>query len=127
MQEAQGMRLDSPIFKSGALAIVGCGILGAFVAGYMSDKVFGAPPPVAFIGYAAIIVAPAVIMGGPSLTMLIVAFSLNSLCDLDGALDAVGHRLDGLRRQTPRRPRPACWTACSTWAASSPASASAGW
>lgn len=80
MQEAQGMKLDSPIFKSGALAIVGCGILGAFVAGYMSDKVFGARrPPVAFIGYAIIVACLAVIMGGPSLTMLIVAFSLNSL------------------------------------------------
>ncbi|MFN8588749.1 MAG: MFS transporter [Candidatus Eisenbacteria bacterium] len=80
MQEAQHMKLDDPIFKSGALAIVGCGILGAFVAGYMSDKVFGARrPPVAFIGYAIIVACLAIIMGGPSLTMLIVAFSLNSL------------------------------------------------
>ena len=35
--------------------------------------------------------------------------------DLDGALDAVGHRLDGLRRQARRRHRRrACSTACST-------------
>lgn len=80
MQEAQGMKLDHPIFKSGALAIVAAGILGAFVAGYMSDWVFGhRRPPVAFIGYALIVACLAIIMGSPSMPLLITAFAVNSL------------------------------------------------
>jgi OPA family glycerol-3-phosphate transporter-like MFS transporter len=80
MQEAQHMKLDHPIFKSGALAIVLAGIAGAFVAGYMSDWLFGhRRPPVAFIGYALIVGCLAVIMGSPSLPVLIAAFALNSL------------------------------------------------
>src|SRR5205085_10463048 len=53
MQEAQHLTLDHPIFKAGAFAVVIAGIIGAFVAGTMSDWVFGSRrPPVAFIGYA---------------------------------------------------------------------------
>jgi OPA family glycerol-3-phosphate transporter-like MFS transporter len=80
MQEAQGMAMDSPVFKSGALAIVLAGIAGAFIAGTMSDWVFKSRrPPVAFIGYAIQIVCLIVIAKAPSVSSVIVAFTLNSL------------------------------------------------
>jgi OPA family glycerol-3-phosphate transporter-like MFS transporter len=80
MQEAQGLKLDSPIFKSGAYAIVGAGILGAFIAGTLSDWVFGSRrPPVAFIGYVLISACLWVIWHHPSLPMLIAAFAVNSM------------------------------------------------
>jgi OPA family glycerol-3-phosphate transporter-like MFS transporter len=80
MQEAQNLRLDHPVFKTGALAIVGAGILGAFLAGTLSDWVFKARrPPVAFIGYALIVCSLYVIWQHPSLPLVIAAFTLNSL------------------------------------------------
>jgi OPA family glycerol-3-phosphate transporter-like MFS transporter len=80
MQEAQGMKLDHPIFKSGALAVVLAGILGAFVAGTMSDWVFkNRRTPVAFIGYTLIVICLGVIWSQPSLPILIAAFTVNSL------------------------------------------------
>jgi OPA family glycerol-3-phosphate transporter-like MFS transporter len=80
MQEAQGLKLDNPIFKSGALAIVGAGILGAFIAGYLSDWVFKSRrPPVAFIGYVLISGCLWVIWHHPSLPVLITAFAVNSM------------------------------------------------
>ena len=80
MLEAQHLRLDSPIFKSGALAIVIAGIAGAFLAGTLSDWVFKSRrPPVAFIGYAAQIVCLLVIARPPSLTAVIIAFTVNSM------------------------------------------------
>src|SRR5262245_38856943 len=80
MQEAQKLALDNPIFKSGALAIVVAGIVGAFIAGTLSDWVFKSRrPPVAFIGYAIQIACLIVVWKAPSLTAVIVAFTLNSL------------------------------------------------
>ena len=80
MQEAQSLSLDNPIFKSGALAIVVAGIVGAFIAGTMSDWVFKSRrAPVAFIGYAIQIACLVVVWKAPSLTAIIVAFTMNSL------------------------------------------------
>jgi len=80
MQEAQHLALDSPVFKTGAMAIVLAGIAGAFLAGTLSDWVFRSRrPPVAFIGYAIQIACLAVIWRAPSRTAIIVAFTLNSL------------------------------------------------
>src|SRR5262245_2088987 len=68
MQEAQKLALDNPIFKSGALAIVVAGIVGAFIAGTLSDWVFKSRrPPVAFIGYALQIACLIVISRAPRL------------------------------------------------------------
>jgi MFS transporter, OPA family, glycerol-3-phosphate transporter len=79
MQEAQHLRLDSPIFKSGALAVVATGILGAFAAGTISDWVFKSRrPPVAFIGYALQVICLGIIWWAPSTTVIIGAFILNS-------------------------------------------------
>jgi len=51
MQEAQNLALDSQVFQKGAFIVVVAGILGAFLAGTMSDWVFKSRrPPVAFIG-----------------------------------------------------------------------------
>ena len=79
MQEVQKLQLDSPVFHKNALAIVGAGILGAFAAGTLSDWVFGARrPPVAFIGYALQIASLAVVWRAPSVTWVIIAFTVNS-------------------------------------------------
>jgi len=80
MQEAQHLALDNPIFKTGAFSIVIAGIAGAFLAGTLSDWVFKSRrPPVAFIGYAAQIVCLLVIARAPSLTAVIMAFTVNSM------------------------------------------------
>jgi MFS transporter, OPA family, glycerol-3-phosphate transporter len=80
MQEAQSLALDNPIFKSGALAIVLAGIVGAFIAGTLSDWVFKSRrAPVAFIGYTLQIVCLLVVWKAPSLTAVIAAFTVNSL------------------------------------------------
>jgi OPA family glycerol-3-phosphate transporter-like MFS transporter len=80
MQEAQHLRLDAPIFKAGAFAVVIAGIAGAFIAGILSDWVFGARrPPVAFIGYALISGSLWVIWHHPTLNVVIVAFTVNSM------------------------------------------------
>mgnify|MGYP001138015606 CR=1 FL=1 len=80
MQEVQQLNLDSPIFQRNALVIVAAGILGAFIAGYMSDWLFGhRRPPVAFIGYALQIASLAVVWRAPSMEAVIVAFVVNSM------------------------------------------------
>ena len=80
MQEVQHLQLDNPIFQRNALAVVGAGIVGAFIAGYASDKVFGhRRPPVAFIGYVLQVASLAVVWRAPSLTAVIIAFIVNSL------------------------------------------------
>ncbi len=79
MEEAQKLPLDSPYFKSGALAVVGAGIIGAFVAGTLSDWVFaGRRTPVAFLGYALQAASLAVIWRAPGLGWVIGAFVVNS-------------------------------------------------
>jgi OPA family glycerol-3-phosphate transporter-like MFS transporter len=79
MQEAQKLSLDSPIFKSGAMAVVLAGVLGAFVAGFVSDKLFQARrPPVAFIGYMLQVLCLGVVWLAPSLGAVVAAFVLNS-------------------------------------------------
>ena len=80
MQETQNLTLDNPIFQRNAFAIVLAGIAGAFLAGFMSDKVFASRrPPVAFIGYVIQIIALAIVSLAPSLNAIIIAFVLNSL------------------------------------------------
>ena len=80
MQEVQHLGLDSPIFQRNALVIVGAGILGAFIAGYMSDWLFGhRRPPVAFIGYGLQVASLAVVWRAPSMEAVIVAFVVNSM------------------------------------------------
>ena len=79
MQEAQKLPLDSPVFKNGALAVVFCGVLGAFSAGILSDWVFkGRRTPVAFFGYLLQVLCLAVIWKAPGLRWIIGAFMVNS-------------------------------------------------
>jgi OPA family glycerol-3-phosphate transporter-like MFS transporter len=80
MQEAHHLALDNPIFQRGALAIVFAGIVGAFIAGYMSDWVFKSRrPPVAFIGYVLQVLSLYVVWKFPTLPMIIAAFIVNSM------------------------------------------------
>lgn len=80
MQEYQKLALDSPVFQKGALGVVLAGIAGAFIAGYMSDWVFGSRrTPVAFIGYMLIIFALSTIWLSADINLVIVAFIANSL------------------------------------------------
>jgi OPA family glycerol-3-phosphate transporter-like MFS transporter len=68
------------VFQKNALAVVAAGIAGAFVAGYMSDRLFQhRRPPVAFIGYVLQIGALAVVWKAPGLTAVIAAFMVNSM------------------------------------------------
>jgi OPA family glycerol-3-phosphate transporter-like MFS transporter len=79
MQEAQHLALNSRVFKSGALAVVATGILGAFAAGITSDWVFKSRrAPVAFIGYALQVVSLGIIWWAPSLPLIVAAFIVNS-------------------------------------------------
>jgi OPA family glycerol-3-phosphate transporter-like MFS transporter len=80
MQEVQHLELSNPVFQRNALIIVFAGIVGAFVAGYASDKVFGhRRPPVAFFGYLVQIGCLLVVWKAPSMGMVVAAFVLNSL------------------------------------------------
>jgi len=80
MQEVQHLELSNPIFQKNALSVVLAGILGAFAAGYMSDRVFQhRRPPVAFIGYVLQVASLAVVWRAPSLTWVVAAFMVNSL------------------------------------------------
>jgi OPA family glycerol-3-phosphate transporter-like MFS transporter len=80
MQEAHHLALDNPIFQRGALAIVLAGIVGAFIAGTMSDWVFKSRrAPVAFIGYVLQVLSLFVVWKFPTLPMIIAAFIVNSL------------------------------------------------
>src|SRR5258706_1931770 len=80
MQEVQHLQLSNPIFQRNALAVVGAGIVGAFIAGFASDKLFGhRRPPVAFLGYLIIVICLTIIWKAPSMELVIVAFMLNSL------------------------------------------------
>ena len=80
MQEAQHLSLDSPIFQKNAFAVVVAGIAGAFLAGTISDWLFKSRrTPVAFIGYFLQIAALTVVWQSQSLTIIIIAFVVNSL------------------------------------------------
>jgi len=80
MQEAQHLKLESPIFRTGAFIIVLAGIGGALVAGVLSDKVFGARrPPVAFIGYAMVVACLWIVWHQTSLPFIVGAFVINSM------------------------------------------------
>jgi MFS transporter, OPA family, glycerol-3-phosphate transporter len=79
MQEAQHLPLNSAIFQSGAFAVVAMGIFGAFAAGTVSDWLFRSRrPPVAFIGYVLQVGCLGVIWWAPNLTMIMIAFMINS-------------------------------------------------
>ena len=80
MDEVHHLGLDSPVFRSNAIAIVGAGIAGAFAAGFLSDKAFGSRrAPVALLGYALIFGCLATIWkGGGSLAVVVAAFVVNS-------------------------------------------------
>jgi MFS transporter, OPA family, glycerol-3-phosphate transporter len=79
MQEVQNLPLDSAIFKKNAGAVVAFGIAGAFAAGFMSAKVFKhRRPPVAFMGYVLQVGSLAIVWAAPSVTAVVVAFSINS-------------------------------------------------
>lgn len=80
MQEVHHLELDNPIFQRNAFAVVIAGIVGAFIAGFLSDKVFGSRrPPVAFLGYVLQIISLTIVALAPSLTAIVVAFAINSL------------------------------------------------
>jgi OPA family glycerol-3-phosphate transporter-like MFS transporter len=80
MQEVHHLELSSPVFQRNAFAVVIAGIAGAFIAGFMSDKVFKSRrPPVAFIGYVLQIISLAIVTLAPSLEAIIIAFTVNSL------------------------------------------------
>ncbi len=80
MQEAQHLKLEDPVFRSGAMTIVLGGIVGAFIAGILSDKVFGARrPPVAFFGYALVCICLWTVWHATSINTVIMAFIINSL------------------------------------------------
>lgn len=80
MQEAQHLELASGVFQKGAFAVVVSGIVGAFLAGTMSDWFFKhRRTPVAFIGYVLQILALLVVWQSQNLSWIIAAFIVNSL------------------------------------------------
>lgn len=79
MIEVQKLDLDSPVFKRNAFAVVVAGILGAILAGTLSDWVFrGRRTPMACIGYFLQIVCLYVVWKAPSLDWVVAAFVVNS-------------------------------------------------
>jgi MFS transporter, OPA family, glycerol-3-phosphate transporter len=79
MQEVQHLPLTNVVFQKNALAVVAAGVLGAFAAGFASDKLFGhRRPPVAFIGYALQVVCLFVIWKYTMLELVVFAFMVNS-------------------------------------------------
>ncbi|MEO8513851.1 MAG: MFS transporter [Ignavibacteria bacterium] len=80
MQEVHHLELDNPVFQRNAFAVVIAGIVGAFIAGFLSDKVFGSRrPPVAFLGYVLQIISLTIVALAPSLTAIVIAFTINSM------------------------------------------------
>ncbi len=80
MQEYQKLALDSPVFQQGALGVVLAGIAGAFIAGYASDWLFQSRRmPVAFVGYSLIILSLLVVWLAKDISLIIIAFIVNSL------------------------------------------------
>ena len=80
MQEYQKLALDSPVFQKGAFGVVLAGIIGAFIAGTMSDWLFKSRrTPVAFIGYFLQICSLMIIWQVTDITFVIIAFIVNSM------------------------------------------------
>ncbi len=80
MQEVHKLALDNPVFQRNAFAVVIAGIAGAFIAGFLSDKVFASRrPPVAFLGYVLQIISLTIVAMAPSLEAIVIAFTINSL------------------------------------------------
>lgn len=80
MQEAQNLQLNDPVFQKNAFAVVFAGIVGAFIAGTLSDWFFQSRrAPVACIGYILQFICLGIIAKAPSLNLVVVAFVFNSL------------------------------------------------
>lgn len=80
MQEVQHLKLNSPVFQKGSLFVVLAGIVGAFLAGTLSDWVFSSRrAPVAFLGYALQVICLLIVWRAQSVTWVLTAFVLNSL------------------------------------------------
>jgi OPA family glycerol-3-phosphate transporter-like MFS transporter len=73
--EVHGLRVEGAAFQQGALAVVGAGVLGAVLAGRLSDGVFrGRRAPAAFVGYALQIAGCGVIASTRDLSWIVPAF-----------------------------------------------------
>jgi OPA family glycerol-3-phosphate transporter-like MFS transporter len=93
MIEVQNLPMESAVFQKNAIAIVIAGVLGAFLAGTLSDWVFkGRRTPVAFLGYLAQVVCLFIIWMAPSLHWIMGAFIVNSC-----AISMVQSMLSGTR------------------------------
>jgi OPA family glycerol-3-phosphate transporter-like MFS transporter len=80
MQETQHLALDSSVFQGGAISVVIAGIIGAFIAGTISDWLFKSRrTPVAFIGYSLQIISLGIVWLAPGIEWIIAAFVMNSL------------------------------------------------
>ncbi len=79
MVEVQKLTLNSSIFQRNALAIVAAGIVGAILAGTLSDWVFkGRRTPVAFLGYFAQMICLGVVSSAPHLNWVMGSFIVYS-------------------------------------------------
>ncbi len=79
MEEFLHLKQDSPVFQKNAGMIVVAGIIGAFAAGTLSDKLFGCRrTPVAFIGYVLQVICLVVLWKVADIDFVVAAFVVNS-------------------------------------------------
>lgn len=79
MIEVQHLSLESSVFQKGALSVVVAGIVGAFVAGTLSDWVFkGRRTPMACLGYLTQVICLYIVWRAPSIGWIMAAFIVNS-------------------------------------------------